>query len=84
MLYPEVHKSSAPAHEALLKAGCKEVATQPLCYAIALSEPAQIGNLLAMTPHRYKSSTAGREAVLNLTEISVTVDVSLRVFQYSP
>lgn len=53
----------------------------PVCFTATLDTPQQIADLLAMTPHLYRASPAGRARAAALTHLSVTVDVRLTRFE---
>lgn len=51
-----------------------------LAYEISLNAK-QLSQLLLMTPHFYRATATAKAAVAELFELSVTVDVSLRIYQ---
>lgn len=51
-----------------------------MTYEITLNAE-QLQQLLLMTPHLYRANAAGKEKIAALTELTVTVDVVLRVYQ---
>jgi len=55
-------------------------AAEPVRYTLTLSSPAQIADLLVMTPHLYRASAEGRARAAALESLSLTVDVSLTRF----
>lgn len=54
--------------------------TETVRYALDLVGSGQIADLLAMTPHLYRATAAGRARAAALTALSVTVDVRLTGF----
>lgn len=53
---------------------------QRVTFSVELPSRDVIHDLLTMTPHLYRASSAGRERAEALTSLTVTVDVWLRVF----
>jgi 23S rRNA (guanine745-N1)-methyltransferase len=74
IIYPTL---KAPAGEERSFGPFSRRSSQALTYTIELSTPAQIGDLLAMTPHLHRAGAQGRAAAAALTALSVTVDVRL-------
>lgn len=58
----------------------KLASEQRVTFSVELPSRDVIHDLLAMTPHLYRASSAGRERAEALTSLTVTVDVWLRVF----
>lgn len=54
---------------------------QRVTFSVELPSREVIHDLLAMTPHLYRASSAGRARAEALTSLTVTVDVWLRVFK---
>lgn len=59
-------------------------AAEPVRYTLTLSSPAQIADLLVMTPHLYRASAEGRARAAALESLSLTVDVRLTRFARKP
>lgn len=78
VIYDEVKEkpSSLPVSEKW-----QLVSEQRVTFSVTLPSRDVIHDLLAMTPHLYRVSSAGRERAEALTSLTVTVDVWLRVFQ---
>lgn len=57
---------------------------QRVTFSVELPSRDVIHDLLAMTPHLYRASSAGRERAEALTSLTITVDVWLRVFKAQP
>jgi 23S rRNA (guanine745-N1)-methyltransferase len=55
-----------------------------LRYRVTLSGAETIQDLLAMTPHAHRVSQARRNALAELSTLSVTVDVALRLLELEP
>lgn len=79
IIYPEVTRASPPSLAAAHAAGFTLVDEHPLSFAIALKSPAQITDLLAMTPHDHRAPLAGREALTHYASLALTGDVVFRV-----
>lgn len=61
--------------------GFAALATENVRYPLQLAGAAQITDLLAMTPHLYRASAAGRARAAALSALTVTVDVRLARFR---
>lgn len=75
IIYPAL-KPERAADEAP-PAGFERVSTENLRFALRLADPAQIADLLVMTPHLYRATAEGRARAAALTALDVTVDVRL-------
>jgi 23S rRNA (guanine745-N1)-methyltransferase len=75
VIYPSLNEASK--NRAILPEGFVTGAVQRLRYPIALESRQKIADLLAMTPHLYRASAAGRERAAALNDLIVTVDVHL-------
>jgi 23S rRNA (guanine745-N1)-methyltransferase len=64
-------------------AGFSHLSTETLRFSIELTRAEQISDLLAMTPHLFRASAAGRAAAAELTAMSLGVDVRLTCFEGS-
>jgi 23S rRNA (guanine745-N1)-methyltransferase len=78
VIYPAVNRSPVANLDQATAAGFVLETTTPLTYPATLTTPAQIADLLAMTPHAYRAPEAGRRALQALDQLTVTVDVQLR------
>lgn len=47
-----------------------------------LTSKQHIQDLLAMTPHQWRAPTAGREQLLNLEQLTITIDVNISCFSH--
>lgn len=81
VIYPEVRKSPPPILDRALQAGFELIASQALRYQTPELDHAQIADLLAMTPHLYRATHAGKEAAAQLASIRLTVDVVFRILE---
>ncbi len=75
IIYPTL-KPPADAVAALPE-GFTRVAVDTVTYPMTLVDRQAISDLLAMTPHLYRASAAGREKLLAHDRLAVTVDVRL-------
>ena len=66
--------------EAQTPAGFRLLSSEALSYPLDLGSAAQIGDLLVMTPHLYRTNAEGRAKAAALTALTVTVDVRLTRF----
>ena len=57
--------------------GFTQVSVESVSYPMILGDADAIANLLAMTPHLYRASAAGKEKLLAHSRLAVTVDVRL-------
>lgn len=57
--------------------GFHRLPSETVRFAIELANPAQIADLLAMTPHLYRATAEGRARAAALTTLALTVDVRL-------
>ena len=64
-------------------AGFSRLPTQTLRFPVDLTGAGQIADLLAMTPHLYRASAAGRAEAAALTALSLGVEVRLTGFERS-
>ena len=77
IIYPYIKESSVQECVTAMDL-CNE---NSLRYSMALNKE-QISDLLIMTPHLYRAPRAGKEAVRDLLEIDLTVDVLFRIYQF--
>lgn len=81
VLYPEIHPYKAPDYSQI--DGLELVKTESLRFAFDVKTNQELMNLLAMTPHRHKAPYQGLKAVEELTELSLTADVTFTILQKS-
>ncbi len=63
------------------QSGFKPIATKNLRYRTEIESPEDIWNLFMMTPFYYKTNAEGRERLLALDHLTVTVDVNYFLFE---
>lgn len=78
-LYPEIRPYKAPNYADI--EGLDLLSTQSLRFTFELESNQDIMNLLAMTPHMHKAPYAGLKAIEELTQLTLTADVSFTVLQ---
>ena len=78
IIYPSLKPARGPDTQA--PSGFRHLATDSVRYRLDLTTPAQIADLLAMTPHLYRATAEGRARAAALQVLSVTVDVRLTQF----
>ncbi len=69
--------------EAPLPEGFSLIDERALCFNIVLESREAIADLLAMTPHLYRASQAGRENAAALERLSLSIDVRIRCLRRS-
>ncbi len=79
ILYPKV-KDQTLDPSASLSSHFTLESQQPYQYQHHLNSQEQIRDLLAMTPHQWKAPAAGREKLLSLNELTITIDVNFSHF----
>jgi 23S rRNA (guanine745-N1)-methyltransferase len=74
-----IYPSLKPEREedSLAPEGFTPLATESIRYSLELAGTEAIADLLAMTPHLYRTGAEGRERVAALEALTVTVDVRL-------
>lgn len=75
IIYPTLKPAGSEA--ASVPEGFKQVSVESVRYPMILGDADAIANLLAMTPHLYRASAAGKEKLLAHSRLAVTVDVRL-------
>ncbi len=75
IIYPELTPDNTPAAQP--PAGFTRASSEPLRFTLQLPDSGAIGDLLAMTPHFYRATEAGRAKAAALTELALTIDVQL-------
>ncbi len=79
IIYPSL-KPERPA-EMQTPEGFRRLPTETLRFSIELTSAEQIADLLAMTPHLFRASAAGRAEAAALTALSLSVEVRLTCFE---
>ncbi len=82
IIYPSL-KPERPA-PATGPAPLHATTAQQLRFAVTLENPQQIADLLAMTPHLYRATAAGRARAAALQHLQLTVDVRLQSLRREP
>jgi len=83
VIYPDVRKRSLPSLFEAERLGFELVHTDRLLMSAGMLDRQQLGDLLVMTPHLYRASSAGKAAAARLDALRVTIDVSVRVLELS-
>lgn len=78
IIYDEVRESDFSPDAA---DGFTKVLEDSINYKMHLSSKEEIGNLFVMTPFYYRTTRAGRERLLSLDELDVTVNVKFTLFK---
>ncbi len=78
LIYPSVRYKPLPCIAEAISLGFELAKTQTLRYPLHLSSQESIDSLMLMTPHFFKASRIGRQAITNLGHLTVTVDVRFR------
>jgi 23S rRNA (guanine745-N1)-methyltransferase len=75
IIYPVIKPARSPMTQ--IPSGFRREAEQQIRYSVLLPDAPQISNLLMMTPHLYRASAEGLSKVAQLTELRLTIDVTL-------
>lgn len=75
IIYPVVKQAHRPVTQA--PTGFGRVSDQRIRFSALVPDAQQIGNLLMMTPHLYRATAEGRSRAAALSELRVTIDVTL-------
>jgi 23S rRNA (guanine745-N1)-methyltransferase len=75
IIYPELRPERGG--ESPVPEGFALLGSESVRYGVQLDVAAQIGDLLAMTPHLFRATPAGRERAMALTQLALSVDVRL-------
>lgn len=81
IIYPQVRERGLPSLEKAAQLGYELTHTESLRIEDVHLDKQQLDDLLIMTPHLYRASKSGKDAVKKLNELSITIDVVLRVLQ---
>lgn len=74
-IYPEVRRSGSGQCDRAREGGFLPQSHSALAYDITLPDQDSIGQLLAMTPHLFRASAAGKQRASALNELALDVDV---------
>ena len=80
IIYPSIRFKASDRIDAAKAAGFSLADRIELNYEIAALDRVAINQLLAMTPHMFRASSAGKRKAAALTELSLTVDVVFESF----
>ena len=80
IIYPSIRFKASDRIDAAKAAGFSLADRIELNYEIAALDRVAINQLLAMTPHMFRASSAGKRTAAALTELSLTVDVVFESF----
>jgi 23S rRNA (guanine745-N1)-methyltransferase len=81
IIYPMVKRSPPPSLTAAEAAGYSLKRQQGLRFSAALTGADTIRDLVAMTPHAHRLPKARQSALVELSTLSVTVDVAFRLLE---
>jgi 23S rRNA (guanine745-N1)-methyltransferase len=81
VIYPEVHKHPLPSLDAAKQLGFELISCDRLREQAGMLNREQLDDLLVMTPHLYRATKEGKEAAARLSELSITIDVCVRVLE---
>ena len=79
VIYPTVHRSPPPPLAAAEAVGYVLQREEGLRFSVSLTGADMIQDLVAMTPHAHRVPQARRNALAELSTLSVTVDVAFRL-----
>jgi 23S rRNA (guanine745-N1)-methyltransferase len=78
IIYPTVQRSTPPALTQAEAAGYREVGLTNLRFQTHLPTADAIRDLTDMTPHAHRMPLSGRQALAQLSQLTVTIDVAIR------
>ncbi len=81
VIYPTLSTAQDDMETKADPAGFQTLSTQSLSFPFHLDSQAAIADLLTMTPHGYRASEQGRNALAALTQLNDTANVTLKVLQ---
>lgn len=81
IIYPTVNKSELSGMSPAEKSEFDLISESSLSYKTGNIPNSQIMNLLCMTPHLYRASKEGKQAVSQLESIDLTIDVVFKVLE---
>ena len=84
IIYPTVMRQPSPSLAASLAAGYRLQREHNLRFVVSLTSAQMVQDLLAMTPHAYRLTDIGRNALAALSNLTVTVDVTFRLLILRP
>ncbi len=81
IIYPKLREMEDADAGHAQEPGFNMIEQQTVCYQTAAIEQAALADLMQMTPHLYRASAAGKQAILAVDRLALTVDVRLTVFE---
>ena len=81
IIYPRVNDSVSSEVKQAQEGGFTLLNTQTLSFQTKSLQQSEVLQLLSMTPHFFRATSAGRERALTLDNFSVTVDVTFHVLR---
>jgi len=81
IIYPEVRQRDVPALDKALAAGFELIHSESLCYQTQPIDQTMLQQLLLMTPHLFRATAEGKQAVQQVQQISLTVEVCFRILR---
>lgn len=79
IIYPKVNETELSSVQEAEAKGFAVQKEETLTFTLNLKGQEQIQDLLAMTPHAYRISAEGRDALKRLNTLTVTADLSFRL-----
>lgn len=80
-IYPSVGRAGPPSIAGAEAAGYQPEHETRLRFLMSLDSQAALQDLVAMTPHAYRMPAEGRTALAQIMQLTVTVDVVVRVLR---
>lgn len=82
IIYPVLKHVRRPVIQ--VPVGYRRVTEKKIKYSVLVTGSQQASNLLMMTPHAFRATAQGRSRAAELTELSVTVEVTLTTLVKQP
>jgi len=81
IIYSHVRQTESVSQKEFDASGFCQIDRQTLTYQTAPLSSDQLADLLLMTPHLFRASSEGKQAMSQVQNMVLTVDVSYRVFE---
>jgi 23S rRNA (guanine745-N1)-methyltransferase len=81
IIYPVVRKGCESIDDVMQLDGFRQIDSQSLRYQTARIGRQPLSELLLMTPHLYRASHEGKQALSGIEQMALTIDVRYRVFE---
>jgi|EndMetStandDraft_5_1072996.scaffolds.fasta_scaffold85880_2 23S rRNA (guanine745-N1)-methyltransferase len=81
IIYPSLNVHEAPTHKAALSSGYSLISDTSVAFQQVVQSAQTLDDILEMTPHGHKITSAARDAARSLSTLSLTLDVVIRVFR---